>query len=237
MLNILGSLLRQLWHQLLPTPCQWCSLPVQHFERQLCQCCQLALPQLPYSLCHYNLLWLPAVRRGLTKPAFDSLLSLSFYQQPYRHWLTRWKFQQDLSAGDLLQQQFADLLAQFESDAQPLPEAILYVPMHPRRQRQRGFNQAQLLAEAAAKQLQIPLLPVLQRPNKQPPQVGLSRKARLRNLRHAFTLKAGTLLPSHIALVDDVITTGATINTLCKLLRRHGAQQISVWTVAVTLQD
>ena len=237
MLSMLASLLRQLWHQLLPTPCLWCSLPVQHFERQLCQSCLQALPQLPYALCHYNLLWLPTISGGLSKPAFDSLLSLSFYQKPYSYWLTRWKFQQDVAAGDLLQQQFSVLLAQFKAADQSMPEAILYVPMHPRRQRQRGFNQAQQLAEAAAKQLQIPLLPVLQRPNKQPPQVGLGRKARLRNLRHAFTLRAGTSLPAHIALVDDVITTGATINTLCKLLRRHGAQHISVWTVAVTLHD
>ena len=100
----------KLWHLLLPTPCQWCSLPVQHFQRQLCQSCQQALPLLPYQACHYNLLWLPQVARGLASTRFDALLSVSYYQQPYRHWLQRWKFAQDYAAGDLLLQQVANLL-------------------------------------------------------------------------------------------------------------------------------
>ena len=227
----------KLWHLLLPAPCQWCSLPVQQPDRQLCAACQHALPLLPYALCHYNLLWLPQVARGLSKARFDSLLSLGYYRQPYRHWLTRWKFQQDNAAGDLLQQQFARLLAQYQSSGMPLPEAIVYVPMQPAKQRRRGFNPAQLLAQAAARQLGIAILPVLQRCGQQTAQVGLTRKQRQRNLRQAFSLTAQTLLPAHIALVDDVVTTGATANTLCTLLRRHGAQHISLWTIAVTVLD
>lgn len=227
----------QLWHRLLPSPCLWCSLPVQRFDRQLCQSCQQALPQLPYQLCHYNLLWLPQISRGLKKPGFDQLLSVGYYRQPYRHWLQRWKFDQDYGAGELLQQQFASLLQQYQLQNPTLPDAIVYVPMHPAKQRQRGFNPAQLLAEVAASELQLPILPLLQRPVKQQAQVGLNRKQRQRNLRQAFTLQGEVAVPARIALIDDVLTTGATANTLCRLLRRSGARHISLWTVAVTLYD
>ncbi|GAB2927897.1 hypothetical protein GCM10027181_28540 [Rheinheimera gaetbuli] len=192
------------------------------------------MPQLPYSLCHYNLLWLPQVAQGLKKPRFDQLLSVSLYQQPYRHWLQSWKFSNDEAAGELLQQQFSALLAQYHSAGQRLPDAIVYVPMHPSRQRKRGYNQAQLLAQTAASQLQLPLLHILQKSRRLPPQVGLSRKQRQRNLRQSFTLKSYSNLPLHLALVDDVVTTGATANEVCRLLRRHGVRQISLWTVAVT---
>jgi ComF family protein len=229
--------LQQVWHVLLPAPCLWCSLPVQRYNRQLCCVCELALPKLPYQLCHYNLLHLPQVARGLTKHRFDALLSVSYYQQPFQHWLQRWKFAQDLAAGDLLQQQFARLLRQYQQDKGVLPDAIVYVPMHPSKQRKRGFNPALMLAERAAEQLGVTLLPVLQRPQRQSAQVGLNRKQRQRNLRHAFCLQANAVLPARIALVDDVITTGATANELCRLLRRHGAKHISLWTVAVTLFD
>jgi ComF family protein len=227
----------QLWHWCLPSPCQWCSLPVQRSDRQLCDACQRALPVLPYPLCHYNLLWLPHIARGLAKPGFDYLLSLACYRQPYRHWLTRWKFQQDDAAGDVLLQLFANLLLQYQQARQQLPEAIVYVPMHPAKQRKRGFNPAQLLAEVAAKQLGLAVLPVLQRPAQQQAQVGLNRKQRQRNLRRAFSIQATASLPAHVALVDDVVTTGATANTLCRLLRRHGVRQISLWTLAVTVVD
>jgi ComF family protein len=230
------QLLLKLWHELLPTPCLWCSLPVQYFNRQLCQDCAASLPLLPYQLCHHNLLWLPQVAAGLKQPQFDCLFSLSFYQQPYRHWLQRWKFAQDYAAGDLLLQQFALALGQYQQAGNTLPDAIVYVPMHPAKQRKRGFNPAQLLAQAAASQLNIRVLPALLRPLPQQAQVGLSRKQRLRNLRHAFSIDANVTLPARVALVDDVLTTGATANTVSRLLRRHGAQHISLWTVAVTLR-
>lgn len=230
-------LLARIWHLLLPTPCLWCSLPVQHFQRQLCDSCQHALPAMPYQLCHYNLLYLPQVTRGLANTKLDALLSVGYYQQPYRHWLQRWKFAQDFAAGKLLLQLFATLLRQYQQQGATLPEAIVYVPMHPAKHRKRGFNPAQLLAEHAAKQLNIPVLAILRRPLPNKAQVSLNRQQRLKNLRSAFTLAADTTVPANIALVDDVITTGATANALCRILRRAGAKHISLWTIAVTLAD
>lgn len=226
--------LRWLWQQLLPSPCLWCMLPVQSHKHMLCTDCQQALPQLPYQLCHYNLLWLPAVSAGLPKVHFDRLLSLGWYQLPYQHWIRRWKFHGDLFAAALLQQQFQSLLLHYQQAGQPLPQAIVYVPMHPKKERKRGFNQARVLAESAAKILNIPLLDVLLRSKETLNQVGLNRQARQHNLSGAFQLVVNQPLPTHLALVDDVVTTGATANQLALLLKQHGVTQLSLWTLAIT---
>ncbi|MDX3772699.1 ComF family protein [Chromatiaceae bacterium AAb-1] len=234
MLKRFLAILRYLWHQLLPSDCLWCSLPVQHYNHQLCSVCSNALPELPYTLCHYNLLWLPAVASGLKNVQFDYLLSLALYQQPYRHWIQQWKFRQQLAAGELLQQEFCQLLSAYQQAGNPVPQAILYVPMHPSRQRKRGFNQAQQLAKAISDHLHLPLLHELKRTKPVPAQVGLGRKQRQQNLRSAFTINTSCRLPAHVALIDDVITTGATANQLCRLLKQQGATTISLWTLAVT---
>lgn len=230
------NLLQRLWHILLPSSCLWCSLPVHHYQSQLCRHCIKALPTLPYNLCHYNLLWLPNVARGLLHPGYDQLLSVSYYQQPIQHWLQNWKFSADEVAGSLLQQLLAQTLRQYADSGSALPQAILYVPMHPARQRQRGYNQAELLAQSAAQCLGIPLLHALRKTRRLPPQVGLTGKQRRRNLRGSFALTQQAL-PEHVALVDDVLTTGATANEICRLLRRSGVRQISIWTIAVTLKS
>ncbi|WP_301003552.1 ComF family protein [Arsukibacterium sp.] len=212
----------------------WCSLPLAEPGKQLCDYCQAALPRLPYALCHNNLLLLPAVARGLKGAKFDRLLCLAHYQQPYQHWIPRWKYYTDLAAGQLLQQQMCLLLLGCKSNSMPMPQALTFVPLHWRKQRQRGFNQAKVLAEALGQQLQIPVLALFSK-SASHSQRGLNRRQRLRNLRRSFSLKPQTAaLPTHIALVDDVITTGATANALTRLLRRAGVSTVSVWTLAVT---
>tara|TARA_R110002126_G_scaffold43555_19_gene124929 strand:- start:3644 stop:4369 length:726 start_codon:yes stop_codon:yes gene_type:complete len=234
MVNYLIDLLRHGWHKLLPASCLWCSLPLSRPGSQLCGYCQQALPVLPYQLSHYNLLWLPAVRRGLKAAKFDRLLSLTHYQQPYQHWITQWKYQADLAAGMLLQQQLTKLVLTAERQGVPMPDALTFVPLHWRKQRQRGFNQSRDLAVALGQQLQLPVL-ALFRKTASHSQRGLNRRQRLRNLRRSFSLKTPqSELPQHIALVDDVITTGATVNTLTRLLRRSGVLTVSVWTLAIT---
>ncbi|MAA95072.1 MAG: amidophosphoribosyltransferase [Rheinheimera sp.] len=233
-MNIIGQLCRWCWHHILPGQCMWCSLPVASPASQLCSYCQQALPTLSHQQCHFNLLWLPAVARGLKDAKFDRLLCLAHYQQPFQHWIPRWKYHTDLAAGQLLQQQMCLLLARAKAGNMLMPQALTYVPLHWRKQHQRGFNQAQLLAEALAEHLQLPVLTLFSK-SAGTSQRGLNRRQRLRNLRRTFTLKAiPQALPQHIALIDDVITTGATANALTRLLRRAGVHTISVWTLAVT---
>lgn len=227
------SIVSQLWHHFFPAPCLWCTLPVNQQHSLLCQSCEQALPHFPYTLCHYNLMFLPTIRAGLPKTTFDQLLSLSWYQQPYQHWITSWKFNKNPYSGELLLQKFTELLQEYQ-EAQPLPQAIVYVPMSPQREKERGFNQAKLLAENAANALNLPLLDCLKRHQHSNSQVGLGRQQRLFNLQQAFYLESNTTLPSHLALVDDVVTTGSTANRLCRLLKQQGVKQVSLWTLAIT---
>ena len=110
------------------------------------------------------------------------------------------------------------------------------VPLARRRQRRRGFNQAQMLADWLGRRLQLPVHgDWLQRRLDTPAQQGLDAATRKRNLRQAFALDAGAELAGrHLALVDDVLTTGATAGILARLLRRAGAARVDVYCLART---
>lgn len=120
----------------------------------------------------------------------------------------------------------------------PIPleaiEAVIPVPLHPRRIRERGFNQSLLLGERLAAYLALPLLPeVLQRWKDTPPQVGLSATERARNVRGAFA--PGEIAPVQgkaVLLVDDIMTTGATVAECARVLKKHGAGEVHVLTLA-----
>ena len=164
------------------------------------------------------------------------LYSLSWYQLPWSFWIRQWKFQQDLACGELLCQQLALACQHFAASGSELPQAICYVPISKERKKERGFNQAQQLASVMAKYWQVPLLDIFHSKRSQH-QVGLNRQQRRANLRRQFRLRQRVKLPQHVALVDDVITTGATIDQLCRLLRAHKVQRIDVWTLAITPAD
>jgi ComF family protein len=108
--------------------------------------------------------------------------------------------------------------------------------MHPRRQAQRGYNQAFELARDLAKTLELPCrADLLQRVRQTTAQEGLDAAARRRNLRGAFTCpKPEQLEGQHLALIDDVMTTGATLNEASRTLLAAGAASVQVWCVART---
>ena len=119
-------------------------------------------------------------------------------------------------------------------DDEPLPDALLAVPLTWRRRWQRGYNQAELLANVLGGALGRPQLRKrLVRVKGAPPQRSLSRSARLRNLRGAFKVRR-PLGGRRVALVDDVTTTGATVRAASAALLAGGASQVDVWTVAKT---
>jgi ComF family protein len=115
------------------------------------------------------------------------------------------------------------------------PDYIVAMPLHVLRLRERGFNQSQLLAQRLARTLGIPLLPhACKRSRNTTPQSLLPWQDRGKNMRGAFTCSAD-LSGKHIAIVDDVMTTGATIEELAKTLRLKGAIKVSAWVLARTL--
>lgn len=114
-------------------------------------------------------------------------------------------------------------------------EAVVPVPLHPNRQRERGFNQAFLLARPLAREIRIPIVHALQRSVPSATQVGQSLDARARNVQGAFSLSPRAkekIGKRNVLLVDDVLTTAATAHEAARALRRGGAARVDVVTLA-----
>jgi len=162
-------------------------------------------------------------------PVFDAATALLRYRPPVDYLVQRLKFSGELALAPLLARRLAEKIAD-RGDA--LPELLLPVPLHRARLRERGFNQATELARHLGRRLDIPVVYRLCRRSRHtPPQSLTPPAARRRNLRGAFRLE-GDLPAGHIAIVDDVMTTGHTANELAAVLRRAGAMRIEVWIVA-----
>lgn len=112
-------------------------------------------------------------------------------------------------------------------------DVIVPVRLHPARQRERGYDQALLLATVAAEQTGLPLHPVLHRIRAGTAQVRLDRPGRAANVRSAFAGVAGTLAGARVALVDDVATTGATLRDAAAAARACGARAVRAYVVAL----
>jgi ComF family protein len=145
--------------------------------------------------------------------------------------ISQLKFNQRLSHARLLGQLLIDHL---EREAATMPDLIVPVPLHRQRLMERGFNQALEIARPISRHFGIELKPGLCRRSKlTPAQTGLKRKERQKNLRNAFELTQ-EVTGRHIALVDDVITTGSTITELALILKRGGAKRVDAWSAART---
>jgi len=116
--------------------------------------------------------------------------------------------------------------------AEPLPDAIIPVPLHRSRLRERGYNQSLELARPIARRLQRPLRPrAVQRIRATAPQTRLKHSERQKNVHNAFQV-VEKLDGLRFAVIDDVMTSGHTVNALAKCLRRAGAKEVVVWVVA-----
>lgn len=121
--------------------------------------------------------------------------------------------------------------------SQDKPLALVPVPLHWTRRFTRGYNQSELIAHALSKTLNIPIMPLISKTNATKKQQNLTRKKRLQNLQNSFQIDRplrNQKLPKYIALVDDVMTTGATMETLAQLLKSQGVERIDIWVLART---
>ena len=185
-----------------------------------CQCC--AEPLSSAGLCGRCL---------RTAPFYDQVSAPFIYEPPLDRLIKAFKFDGHLEAGRLLAALLADFLADALSQHER-PHYLLPVPLHPNRLRERGFNQALELARPLAKQLAIPLLPnALQRIRDTPQQAQLALPQRQRNIRAAFALRQA-LSMQHVAIIDDVMTSGSTVNEIARVLRVAGVSKIQVWVCA-----
>lgn len=217
---------------LYPPVCLLCGAPGEG-TRDLCRGCLLDLPRSQLA-CERCAVPLPPGSSGVCgdclarPPAYDRVLAPFHYEAPLDWLVPRLKFQARLSHARLLGQ----LLAEYVIPRTERPDFILPVPLHRRRLRERGFNQALELARPVARTWGIPLRPeIAERTKATPPQMELNARERRRNLRGAFTVTR-PLGGVRVAVVDDVATTGATLEALAKALRRAGAAYIECWVVA-----
>lgn len=205
-------------------------------DRDICSPCHSHLPHLPPH--HCVVCALPLATAGVCgaclaqPPAFDHSIAAASYAFPIDALLQSLKYQANLALAPLL----ADLLS-VRIGAAELPDFILPMPLHPSKLRERGFNQASEIARRVSKKTGVALLPLACRRIKDTPsQTGLPWKEREKNIRGAFACEAD-LTGRRIAVLDDVMTTGATINELAKVLRKCGASGVSAWVVARTFPD
>jgi len=206
----------------------------------LCTACETELPWLG-DQCLICALPLPMA--GLTcgqclkhPPAFQSVTAPWTYGFPVDSLITRFKHHGKWPFGRLLAELLCQSLQHRFNEGLPRPEALLPVPLASKRLRERGFNQAAMLAQWLSATLAIPCdESLLLRTQDTPAQQELDARARRRNLRQAFALRPDARIRGrHLALVDDVLTTGATADRLARLLMQAGARRVDVYCLART---
>ena len=205
--------------------------------RDLCAACHRALPWNARA-CRRCALPLPATDAGGTCGAclavacpLDRVTAAFAYAAPLDRLLPMFKFHQSMAAGRLL----SGLMAEGLRDAaMPDGDAVLVpIPLHRRRLRQRGYDQALELARPLARQLGLPLAAdVLVRPKPTGAQSRLDKAGRRANLSGAFQVRQGRSLPAHVILLDDVMTTGATLEAAASALRQAGVRRVEAWVCA-----
>ncbi len=212
----------------------------------LCEHCRSALPRLPMP-CPRCALPLPARAETASNaeasntetscdacrshaPPYTRTVAALRYAEPVTRMVHRLKFRGCRIDARVLGGLLASAVASAYSD-RPMPDVIVPVPLSRRRLLRRGHNQAVLLAQW----LNVPFEPMTcERIRDTPPQAGLSRTLRLRNLADAFAT-SGRFDDRCVAMVDDVMTTGTTVTSLARTLLAAGAKEVHVWTAARTL--
>jgi ComF family protein len=216
---------------LLPLRCLLCGGAAGHsglcpdcareLPRNACCCARCALP-----------LARPAAACGLCQrhpPPWDAAWSPFRYSWPLDRLESRYKFSADLAAGRAL----AELWIAHGMPTPARPGTVVPVPLHRTRLRRRGYNQALELARPLARHWRLPLCAdLLQRRRATAAQTELDAVARRRNMRGAFRVAVGAVVPAHVVVLDDVMTTGATLAECSRVLKRAGAERVEVWALA-----
>ncbi|WP_254281413.1 ComF family protein [Halomonas sp. TA6] len=216
----------------LPGHCAFCLSPVDG-TTPWCDPCLLRLPWIVYACpvcaeplptsaagrhCGACLKWPPTFRHARVALRYEGEIAAL---------MQRFKYSGSPRAGAIL----LALLLRQQATLERMPEAIVGVPLHPRRARTRGFDQVAWLARRVSRELGVPLRRA-RRGRMTDTQVGLGRRERQANVKGAFAIE-GTL-PARVLLLDDIMTTGATLEALAQACRNAGAREIDVWAVART---
>lgn len=203
--------------------CGECAARIERIDQSHLCCCGVPLPE-SLDLC-------PACARS--ERILEQIRSFGWYEEredPHHVLSTLIKL---LKYGG--ERALAPLLAQYLNEAgqplRPLVGQITFVPMYPKKERERGFNQAELLARELGKLWDIPVVRALEKTKETKPQASLPREARHENVRGAFGLAKFPPCAS-ILIVDDVCTTGATLSECARVLLESGIERVYALTVA-----
>jgi ComF family protein len=242
---LLNKWLTDLLNNLFPRVCVLCDAPGrEHLD--LCDGCITDLPWLKHccAVCAVPLRLHqpqpnPAKQHTLcgqcltNRPSFSRCISAFEYRYPVDKLIIEFKFSQQLIIGKVLAYLAAEIVQQ-QTDENDLPDLLVPVPIHPKRLRQRGFNQALEIADVMSQRLVIPVdYQSCSRLINTASQKLLSAKQRRSNLKGAFSVNRSVAEQS-IAIVDDVVTTGATAEALAHCMVKAGARKVQVWTLART---
>lgn len=218
---------------LLPQDCLLCLAPAS--DALLCAACAAALPVLAAASCRRCALPLSEAGRLCGRclqrpPHFDALLALHPYAFPVDALVQRLKYAGELAVAGYFSAALAARCRSIGADA------VLAMPLHRRRASERGYNQALEIARPLARALALPLLyDACARCRDTKAQEGLKPQARRANVRHAFVAEKRAVDQRHILLIDDVATTGASLDACARALKQAGASRVSAAVIARTL--
>jgi ComF family protein len=228
---------RKWWHTgldfLLPPRCILCGQSCGAIC--ICESCKL---ELPWTGIHCRQCGLPlAAPQDATcgsciqnPPPFTRTICPLHYEFPADRLVQLFKFKRQLASGRVLSHLLCEHAANTEGN---YPDVLIPVPLHKLRMIKRGFNQAYEVGSYISRVLDIPLLATsLRRHRNTQAQSGLSRKQRRKNVRGAFYWHGSKRPGKHVALIDDVMTTGTTVNECARVLRSAGVKQVDVWVTA-----
>ncbi|HHH42513.1 MAG TPA: ComF family protein [Gammaproteobacteria bacterium] len=233
---LVNNWLNRLQSVLFPQTCRLCLAPTGTQDFALCAACRDELPWLPRT-CSGCALPLPedssatrCARCQQSPPYLDRCQALFSYRAPVDQWIQDAKFRQDLTATRLL----GALLAQRVAAPESQPVKLLPVPLHRKRLRVRGYNQALEIARPLVRKGYVPAPTQCRKHRATAAQSDLPADRRRHNVRGAFSVTR-PLSGERFLLVDDVLTTGATLNELARTLKRAGAQRVEAWVIARTI--
>lgn len=204
----------QHYHETQEIVCSSCITLLKPLEAS-CQICALPLNDGHGLICGY------CIRQ---KPAFDKVFAAYLFEEPLRTLIHQFKYHEGLFLAEFLSRSALP-------KEEVITECLIPVPVHPERLRKRGFNPAAQLAAFLSKWLNLPCERNLcKKITQTAPQAKLNRLDRENNLRRAFFSKP---IPyEHVTLIDDLVTTGSTVNELAKTLKKQGAKVVDVWCCA-----
>ena len=166
-------------------------------------------------------------------PDFDHVHCAFLYQTPLDRLIYGFKGQRQFTIGRALAELLRASVEDHHYTDNDLPDRIAATPLFWRKQWFRGFDQSVFLSSYLSRQLGIRRFNGLRRINSNDEQKTLTRRQRLSNLKQCFAVNK-VLNGEHIALVDDIVTTGATANTIAKTLKQAGAGKVTIWAIART---